>query len=74
MPRIGLTTGRVGVNPGLLLTVSLVTVSEPDQMAGHRKVESPSLVPNQHSTSPMGVGGSARRRCRASGLQRAAWG
>ena len=51
LPRIGLTTGRVGVNPGLLLTVFLVTVSEPDQMAGHRKVESPSLVPNQHRTS-----------------------
>ena len=36
MPRIGLTTGRVGVNPGLFLTVFLVTVSEPDKMAGHR--------------------------------------
>ena len=73
MPRIGLTTGRVGaVDPDLLLTVYLVTVSEPERMAGDWKVESPSLVPNQHSTSPMGV--SARRRCRVSGLQRAVWG
>ena len=39
MPRIGLTTGRVGaVDPDLLLTVYLVTVSEPERMAGDRKV------------------------------------
>ena len=31
--RIGLTTGCVGVDPGLLLTVYLVTVSEPDGMS-----------------------------------------
>ena len=30
LPRIVLTTGRVGVNPGLLLTVFLVTVSDLD--------------------------------------------
>ena len=62
------------VNPGLLLTAFLVTLSEPDRMAGLRKLESPSLVPNQHRTSQMGVGGRARRHCRASYLQRAAWG
>ena len=74
MPRIGLTTVCVGVNPGLLLTVYLVALRELDRMAGLRKLESPSLVPNQHRTSLMGVGGRARRRCRASDLQRAAWG
>ena len=34
LPRIELTTGCVGVDLGLLLTVYLVTVSEPDRMAG----------------------------------------
>ena len=62
------------MNPGLLLTFFLVTLSEADRMAGLRKLESPSLVPNQHRTSLMGVGGRARRSCRASDLQRAAWG
>ena len=34
LTRIGLTTGCVGVDLGLLLTVYLVTVSDPDRMAG----------------------------------------